>query len=263
LAETQERGTKSQNRLFLFRFRFDSPSLKDYLELKPWGIKLASCDITNYRLFTECEKTKLPVLFSTGTANEKEIGTAVRWLKKSPFVILECVSSYPAKPEDYDLTLIPKWRKHFDCITGISDHTMSNSLSIASIAVGASVIERHFTLDKKMEGPDQSISLNPAEFKAMAVGVEEVQKSKGNGLKKPRLSEEGAKKYGRRSLYATTDIKAGALITQESIIPLRPDLGISANEEPAVLGQKAYKLFKTGEPIEREPILGKKDELTT
>lgn len=220
---------------------FDAPSLDLYAELMHAGgvpnsgaissgsfIKVASCDVNNELLFRGIEAhaglaSDLPILFSTGTASEAEVERALGWIAPArPRLIFECVSAYPAPPADYNLALLERWRRRFECPVGLSDHTESNALSLAAVAMGARAIERHFTLDRDLPGPDQALSLDPADFRALRDGMDAVFAARGGGPRIASPSEDPPRIYGRRALYAARDLRAGAALGREDLIARRP-----------------------------------------
>ena len=239
---------------------FDRPSLALYAELNARLIKIASCDIDNRMLFEDVledfvapgarDKTRPAILFSTGTSDEAEVERALAYIPpETPRVIFECVSSYPAAPADYNLSVLRRWRQRYRCPVGLSDHTMGNSLSIAAVALGARAIERHFTLDRHMPGPDQSISLDPEDFRRMSSDIAEVFAAGGAGRKTPAESEAAPRKFGRRTIYAAHTIPAGHAPSREDLIAQRPGGGVSPDVYPDVIGRLAVREIPAGEAV--------------
>ncbi|MCR9145268.1 MAG: N-acetylneuraminate synthase family protein [bacterium] len=250
---------------------FDAPSLELYRELDARLIKIASCDIDNRMLFEDIKahdpgrgpddraaddganstsassdansRPAWAVLFSSGTADQGEVERAVSYLEaERPRGIFECVSAYPADAADYNLAVIERWREGFACPIGISDHTTGNALSIAAVALGARMIERHFTLDRELPGPDQALSLNPADFANMSAAVLDVFAARGGRAKAPSSAEEAPRKFGRRSIYAARAIPAGASIAREDLIASRPggaEGAISPADCDGIIGRTA------------------------
>lgn len=232
---------------------FDKQSLKLYASLNPRAIKISSCDINNRLLIEEAALTGLPLLISTGTATEDEIENLTQWLpSQNKFALLQCVSSYPADIEDYNLSVISGWKKKFKCLVGVSDHTTSSTLAIASVAAGASIIERHFTLDKTLPGPDHALSANPEEFTQMRCEIDKTHKILHKKEKAPAPSESAARLHGRRSLCAGRDMTSGESLRKEDMIALRPGTGISPDRYPEWIGKHAKKPIKKGEKISAE-----------
>ncbi len=236
---------------------FDSPSLDFYMTLNPSLIKISSCDIDNRILLEEAAAKQLPILLSTGTATEEEIKNALEWIRPggAPVVLMQCVSSYPADPADYNLNVLARWREVFQLPAGISDHCEENFISAAATALGACVIERHFTLDRNLPGPDQKISLDPARLSEMTRAVKAVYAGLGNGKKVSCLSEEAPRKYGRRALYAARDIPAGSAVGSGDFIAKRPGGGISPSRIGDLAGKKTAVKIKKDEMFTGEQFL--------
>ncbi len=214
---------------------FDRESLDFYLSLEPRLIKIASCDVDNRLLIEDCRETKLPLLISTGTATQDEVARAVEWLGDSPAVLMQCVSSYPAQAEDYNLNVLPAWAERYGLPVGLSDHCEHNYVSLASVALGACVIERHFTSARSLPGPDQALSLEPSHLADLAAGVKAVRAGLGTGRKAPTASEEPARVGGRRSLHVRSDVRGG--VKRQDLIALRPGGGVSPAEYERYLGR--------------------------
>jgi N-acetylneuraminate synthase (EC 2.5.1.56) len=159
--------------------------------------------------------------------------------KKPQLSVLHCVSSYPARIEDVNLRAIKTMEMAFGLPVGYSDHTLGIEITIAAVAMGAKVIEKHFTLDRDMEGPDHKASLEPEELEAMVTAIRNVERAMGDGIKKPTKSENDLKKIVRRSLVTANEIKAGNTISPDDIIIKRPGTGISAKFKDKVVGMKS------------------------
>lgn len=227
---------------------FDHEALRLYQQFAPAWVKIASGDVDNVLLIKAAE---VPVILSTGTADDSEVQRAVAWLREGalPFAILQCVSLYPAAPEHYNLRVIPDWVQRFDCPVGISDHCMGNAISLAAVALGACVIERHFTLDRTLPGPDQAMSIEPAELAALVQDARSVQLAQGDGRKR-RMGEEAAVKRGaRRGLHAARDLAAGEVLTAESFLALRPEGPVGAARAAEWLGRKLKHPIGKGQPF--------------
>ena len=167
--------------------------------------------------------------------------------------LLKCVSAYPTPLEDVNLRTIPNLADTFKTVVGLSDHSLSISVPIASVALGACIIEKHLTLDRKLGGPDAAFSLEPKEFKAMVKSVREVEKALGE------ISYELTEKMKKsrelsRSLFAVKDIKAGEVFTEENIRSIRPGCGLSPKYLKDILGKKSAQVFKKGTPLNWELI---------
>ncbi|MBL8020439.1 MAG: N-acetylneuraminate synthase family protein [Leptospirales bacterium] len=207
---------------------FDIPSIDLYAKLDPSIVKIASCDINNRPLMKYASQAipRAVTWVSTGTANEEEVESLVEWGRSNigKMGIFQCVSSYPAKPEEYNLNVIGAWARKFNLPIGVSDHTPGIGVSVAACALGAEAIERHFTLSHDLPGPDQKISLEPATFSAMANAIRDVEVSLGDGIKKALPSEEGPRKFGRRGTYLSRDVAAGQKLTASDFLYMRPGL---------------------------------------
>jgi len=209
---------------------FDEPSIAIYAGLSPCCIKIASCDLTNRPLIEKAARAMpgLPFLTATGCANQLEVDDFASWFSKhikSPLTILECVSSYPADPRDYNLALLSMWKERYGVQTGISDHTPGCGVAVAAAVLGAVAIEKHFTLDHELPGPDHKISMNPAQFRQMHEEIGRALSALGGGDKQWHQSEEGPRKFGRRAAYAARDLKAGETLREDSLLFLRPGGG--------------------------------------
>lgn len=215
--------------------------------------KVPSGEITNYPYLVEIAKTGKKVIISTGMAEMDEIEAAVRVLRENgtkDLTILHCTTEYPAPLDDVNLRVMQTLKEKFGCPVGYSDHTKGIAVSLAASALGAEVIEKHFTLDRNMEGPDHKASLEPDELKALVDGVREIERALGNGEKKPSEIELKNRLVARKSIVARTDIKAGDVFTEENLTTKRPGSGLSPMLWNSVIGQKAKRDFTEDELIE-------------
>jgi len=217
---------------------FDDPSIALYPSLHPSFVKIASGDINNSILVEKLKKLNLPFIFSTGTAEQSEVDRMVRWLHGFKKAVLLCVSSYPARPGDYQLPVIPQWKELYQCPAGISDHCSNPVLSIASVAIGSSIIERHFTTDRSLPGPDQKLSDEPHDLRRVVIESHIVYESL-QSVKKCQESEKGVKKGARRALYAKRDILPGDPFRLDDWIDLRPSGGFDISEVELLSNKKA------------------------
>jgi len=195
-----------------------------------------------------------PVIISTGIATLSDIEEAVNACKRTgnnQIVLLKCTSAYPAPLEDVNLRTIPNLSDTFKTVVGLSDHTLGISVPIASVALGACIIEKHLTLDRKLSGPDAAFSLEPAEFKAMVKSIREVEKALGEVSYK--LTEKMKKSRElSRSLFVVKDIKAGETFTEENIRSVRPGYGLLPKYLKEILGKKSTQAVKKGTPLKWE-----------
>jgi N,N'-diacetyllegionaminate synthase len=211
--------------------------------------KISSGEITNKPLIQHIASKKKSIILSTGMSHLGEVEKAIGWVceiwgksdKKPQLYVLHCVSSYPARIEDVNLNAIRTMEMAFGLPIGYSDHTMGIEIAIAAAAIGARVIEKHFTLDRDMEGPDHKASLEPNELKDMVRAIRNIEKAVGDGIKKPANSEISIKNIARRSLVAARDIKAGKTLLSDDILIKRPGTGIPAEFKGKIVGMKLVK----------------------
>lgn len=215
--------------------------------------KIPSGEVTNYPYLVEIAKTHKPVILSTGMCEMEEIRDAIELLKKfgaGDITLLHCNTQYPTPYEHVNLYAMNTLAKSFDVAVGYSDHTLGIEIPIAAVALGATVIEKHFTLDKNMNGPDHKASLEPDELKAMVCSIRNIELSMGNGIKEPTSSEIANKTVARKSIVASTDIKKGETFNIKNITTKRPGSGISPMKWNEIIGQVACRDFKEDELIE-------------
>ncbi|MDH4129237.1 MAG: N-acetylneuraminate synthase [Spirochaetota bacterium] len=248
---------KSKNIHFLSS-PFDE-STSDFLDnLGVKVFKIASSEITNYPLIEHIAKKDKPILLSTGMSTLGEVEDAVNIIQNyndHVLILLHCVSNYPTKAEDVNLRAMETMELAFHLPVGYSDHSMGIEIPIAAVVLGASVIEKHFTLDNSMEGPDHSISLNPTEFKKMVNGIRTVEEAIGDGIKRPIDSEQPVKDAARKSLVAKMDIPAGTILKTDMLTAKRPGHGISPKYLNLIIGKKLHKTIKQNDFINWEALL--------
>lgn len=242
--------------LILFSSPFDKTAV-DFLEdLNVPAYKIASFEINDFPLIEYAAKKNKPVIISTGVADFNEIEDAVNVCRNAgnnDIILLKCTSSYPAPIEEANLLMIKKMSEDFNCITGLSDHTLSNITAVTSVALGAKIIEKHFILDKSINSPDSAFSLDEKEFKQLVDDIRTVEKALGKIDYK--ISQAGQKnRHFMRSLYVIKDIKKGDIFTSENIGSYRPNLGISPKYYNEILGRKAVKDIKANTPLKKELI---------
>lgn len=215
--------------------------------------KIPSGEVTNYPYLVALAKTGKPVVMSTGMCEMDEIKAAVRVLRENgtkDIRLLHCNTEYPTPFEDVNLRAMLTLKETFGLEIGYSDHTKGIEVPIAAVAMGASIIEKHFTLSRDMEGPDHKASLEPAELALMVKSIRNIEKALGSGDKRPSPSEQKNISVARKSIVAKTLIKAGEFLTEENITVKRPGTGISPMKWNEVLGTKAIKDFQKDEMIE-------------
>ncbi|WP_297962930.1 N-acetylneuraminate synthase [uncultured Anaerovibrio sp.] len=215
--------------------------------------KIPSGEITNYPYLVDIAKTGKEVILSTGMSNIDEVKGAIDVLKKhgaGKITLLHCTTNYPTPMDDVNLRAMLTLEKECGCAVGYSDHTQGIEVPIAAVAMGATVIEKHFTLDRNMDGPDHKASLEPDELKAMVSAIRNVEKAMGDGNKVPSPSEMANIAVVRKSIIAAKDIRAGEIFSEENLTTKRPGTGINPMRWNEVLGQKAKRDFAEDELIE-------------
>jgi N,N'-diacetyllegionaminate synthase len=231
---------------------FDKKSVDLLDELGVPAFKIASGEITNFPLLKHIARKKKPIILSTGMSTFGEIEEALEAIGEEgaeEIILLHCVSSYPAKVEDMNLRAIETLGHAFKLPVGLSDHTLGITIPIVAVALGACVIEKHFTLDKSLPGPDHQASLEPEELKQMIKAVREVEKAMGNGIKNPTEEEEEMKRIVRRSIVARVEISEGTLITEEMLDIKRPGTGVEPKYMNKVIGAVARCRIEQDEPL--------------
>lgn len=235
---------------------FDLLSVDFLNKLNMDFFKIPSGEITNYPYLVKIAKIGIPIILSTGMATIAEIKDAVKVLtdhgvSKDKITILHCNTEYPTPMEDVNLKAMLHIQRELEVSVGYSDHTLGIEVPIAAVALGATVIEKHFTLDKTLPGPDHKASLEPDELKAMVTAIRNIEKAiGGSGLKEVSASEEKNKPIARRSIVAATNITKGDIFTVENLIVKRPGTGISPMLWNEVIGKKARKNFQEDDLIE-------------
>lgn len=232
-------------------FDFDSIVFLNSIDMPFW--KIPSGEITNLPYLLALAKTGKPVVMSTGMCEMAEIEAAIRVLQENgteEIKLLHCNTEYPTPFEDVNLRAMQTMRDSFGLEVGYSDHTKGIEVPIAAVALGATVIEKHFTLDRNMEGPDHKASLEPDELAAMVHSIRHIEQALGSGDKTPSPSEKKNIAVARKSIVAKRMIKAGEELTEENITVKRPGSGISPMKWFDVIGTKAIRDFQEDELIE-------------
>jgi len=217
--------------------------------------KIASCDLDNLSLLKYIANKRKPIVLSTGMGTISEVGEAVDVIKSTGndnLILLHCVSAYPPKVEEVNLRAMETLRIAFKLPVGYSDHTIGIDIALAAVALGAKVIEKHFTLDKKMEGPDHAVSADPEDLKNLIFGIREIEKALGTGVKAPSKDEVVIIKSFRRSIVANIDIKKGEIIASEMLSAKRPGTGLSPKYFDFVIGKQSRRDIKEDELINKE-----------
>lgn len=240
-----------QEGIDLFSSAFD-PTAVDFLEkMKVPVHKVASFEIVDIPLIEKMAKTRKPLILSTGMASLSEIEEALRAARKAgakEIAILKCTSAYPASPEKINLRAISFLAKRFRVPVGYSDHTLGTAVAIAAVSVGACMIEKHFTLDRKFRTPDAQFSLEPLEFKGMVEGIRAAEQSLGEVRYRLNGAEANSRKY-RRSLFVVKDIGKGEIFTEQNLRSIRPGHGLPPKYFGGILGRKATRSIEKGTPL--------------
>lgn len=242
--------------LICFSSPFDLTAV-DFLEnLNVPAYKIASFEINDIPLLRKIAKTQKPIIISTGIAHMEDIETALsvcREENNNNVILLKCTSAYPSPYEEMNLKVIPNMKETFECIVGLSDHTLGTEVSVAAVALGAKVIEKHLTISRADGGPDAEFSMEPQEFKQMVEQIRNVEKALG--MVTYKLTEKQVKaRLGSRSIFAVKDIKAGEPFTLENIRSIRPGNGMHTKYFEQILGKKAKANIDKGTPMDWQYI---------
>ena len=236
----------------IFSSPFD-PIAVDFLEeLNPSYYKIASFEIFDIPLIEYVARKGRPIIISTGIATLADIELAVetcRAVGNDNITLLKCTSSYPAPIEEANLITIPNMRETFSLDVGLSDHTMGASAAIAAVALGATMIEKHFIVDRALGGPDASFSMEPAEFKNMVDSIREVEKALGK-VSYELTDKASRSKLFARSLFVVEEVKAGDIVTKENVRSIRPGNGLHPKYFNEVIGKRFAKDLEKGTPLE-------------
>lgn len=241
----------------IFSSPFDTTAVDLLEDLNAPAYKIASFEAVDLPLIRYVAATGKPMIISTGMADAEEIQEAITAAREGgckQLAILHCVSGYPAPAEDYNLRTIGDMIERFGLVTGLSDHTLDNTTAIASVVLGASIIEKHFTLDRNGGGPDDSFSLEPADLAALCRDSKTAWKALGKVDYGRKSSEQGNVQF-RRSLYFVKDMKAGDVITEDCVRSVRPGYGLSPKQLDRILGSKVLCDVLVNEPV-RSGVVG-------
>ena len=241
----------SKLRITIFSSPFDATAIDLLEDINAPAYKIASFEAIDLPLIKYAASTGKPMIISTGMADAEEIQEAIDAARTGgckELAILHCVSGYPAPAEDYNLHTITDMIERFGLVTGLSDHTLDNTTAIASVALGASIIEKHFTLDRKGGGPDDSFSLEPADLKALCQGAKTAWQALGQ-VNYARKSSEQANVKFRRSLYFVKDLLPGDVVTPDAVRSVRPGYGLPPKLLDDVIGKKVKRPINANTPI--------------
>lgn len=247
--------------LIFFSSPFDHSAVDFLEELAVPCYKIASFELNDIPLIRKIAKLGKPIIMASGIAYEKDIRLAMEACLEEgneQVILLKCTSAYPAPYDAVNLKMIPAMKKIFDCLTGLSDHTMGSSVAVAAAALGAHVIEKHFTLRRSDGGADSAFSMEPEEFKEMCEGIRIVEQAIG------RETWELAEKQSRerehsRSLFVTKDMKAGEIFTPENMRSIRPGFGLHTKYFEEILGKRAVQDLEKGTPMRFAYVEGMED----
>jgi pseudaminic acid synthase len=235
----------------VFSSPFDETAVDLLESLNTPAYKIASFELVDLPLISYVASTGKPIIMSTGMANEEEIEEAVTTAYEAgckDLILLHCISSYPTPMDQANLRQIPELAKRFKVLTGLSDHTIGTTASVASVAMGASLIEKHFTLSREDKGPDSEFSLEPIELERLCVDTKDAWLALGvEGFERREAEEESLKL--RRSLYFVKDIKEGELITSEHVKSIRPGFGLPPKYLNEIIGKKSKRSILRGTAV--------------
>lgn len=244
----------------IFSSPFDNTAVDLLEDLNAPAYKIASFEAVDLPLIRYVASTGKPMIVSTGMADVEEIQEAIGAARDGgckELAILHCVSGYPAPAEDYNLRTIPDMMQRFGLVTGLSDHTLDNTTAIASVALGAAIIEKHFTLDRSGGGPDDSFSLEPAELAALCRDSKTAWAALGCVDYGRKSSEQGNAQF-RRSLYFVRPLQAGERITADAVRSVRPGFGLAPKHLETVLGKVAVRPIAANTPVSMELLVDPK-----
>jgi N,N'-diacetyllegionaminate synthase len=237
---------------------FDEDSANSLADLGVEVFKIPSGEITNQTFLAHVARFALPLIISTGMSNLSEVDAAVSTVRgagNDQCVLLHCVSNYPADPADVNLRAMKTMRQTFHLPVGYSDHTSGIEVALAAVALGACVVEKHFTLDRDLAGPDHRASLEPGEFRKMVEGIRTVESALGHGRKEPAASEANTAAVARKSLVAARDIPVGTQLDEQMIVCKRPGTGLPPAMLPALIGRRTRIVIRAGELFSEESFV--------
>lgn len=235
----------------VFSSPFDTTAVDFLDDLGAPAFKVASFEVIDLPLIRHAASKGKPLIISTGMADAEEIAEAVgaaRGAGCEELALLHCVSGYPAPASDYNLATLPDMAARFGCVTGLSDHTLDNTTAVASVALGAALVEKHFTLDRNGRGPDDSFSLEPEDLKALVSSARTAWEARGQVDYGRKSSEQGNVQF-RRSLYFVRDLESGAEITADAIRSVRPGFGLPPKHLDSLIGRRLMEPAREGTAV--------------
>lgn len=236
---------------------FDHESADFLATLGVPAFKVPSGEVTNHLYLAHVARKSRPLVVSTGMASLSEVAEALDVVRRAgapPVALLQCVSNYPAAPETANLRAMRTLEAAFGVPVGYSDHTLGTEVALAAVAMGACVVEKHFTLDRTLAGPDHAASLEPDELRNLVSGIRVVESALGDGRKVHTPTEEGTRQVARRSLVVSRDVLAGAILGERDLAALRPADGIGADLVRHVVGRRLRRALAKGTPLTWEDL---------
>ncbi len=225
---------------------FDEASADFLAALRLPAFKVSSGELTNLPFLAHLAQHRMPIILSTGMTTLDEVRAAVAAIGDVPLALLQCVSNYPAQAADTNLRAMQTMRAEFGVTVGYSDHTLGNEVAFAAVALGASIVEKHLTLDRTLPGPDHAASSEAAEFAALVRGIRSIESALGDGIKRPAASEANVASVARRSLVAARDIAPGEILSPAEIDALRPAGGLPPSAQTKLLGRRTRTAIPAG-----------------
>jgi N,N'-diacetyllegionaminate synthase len=221
-------------------------------------LKIPSGDVTNLPMLEVVGGLALPVILSTGMADLAEVDAAVAALRRAgltDLVLLQCVSDYPASPVGMNLRVMDTYQRRFGVPVGLSDHTLGIHIAVAAVGRGAMYIEKHFTLDRALDGPDHQASLDPEQLRGLIRAIRDVEAALGDGVKGPTRNELPIRDVARKSLVAARDLPAGTIVGPDDLVILRPGTGLPPGAMTQVLGRKTARAIQADTPLSEDMLL--------
>jgi N,N'-diacetyllegionaminate synthase len=221
-------------------------------------LKIPSGDVTNLPMLEIVGGLELPVILSTGMADLAEVDAAVAALRRAgltDLVLLQCVSDYPASPTGMNLRVMDTYQRRFGVPVGLSDHTLGIHIAVAAVGRGAMYIEKHFTLDRALDGPDHQASLDPEQLRGLIRAIRDVEAALGDGVKGPTRNELPIRDVARKSLVTARDLPAGTIVGPDDLVILRPGTGLPPGAMTQVLGRKTARAIPADTPLSEDMLL--------